>query len=173
MILALAILLLLVGLIVTTNSPMLVDTVAVEPTVVTPMVEILPSFTPPPPTVTLIPTQATATNTITPIPPSPTRTPIPPTPNVVVCFGAPTSHLANGWQGTVTTAGLRLRETPGTNGRVVMRDLAVGTIFTVMGDAICEDGYAWWNIVLSNGVYGWAAEGTNSPFETYYLVPKY
>lgn len=106
------------------------------------------SFAPPTltPTVTLTPTQtSTPTATFTP---APTLTPT-----------LPPSGLGAGVVATVSDqlVGLNLRETPGTQARII-EVLLPGAQVTVIEGSIPREGFDWWRIEAASGARGWVAE---------------
>lgn len=92
-------------------------------------------------------------------------------PTLPPCGTAPAPRLTVGQGARVTfTNGtpLNLRSAP--NGEVIMQ-LSEGTQVNVIGGAVCENNFYWWNVQLTSQnvqVGGWAAEGTT---ESYFLEP--
>lgn len=84
------------------------------------------------------------------------------------CPPAPPSQVTAGMRARVTyTDGtpLRLRETPtGT----VIRNIAEGVSFDIIGGPTCASGYTWWQIRQDDGIIGWVAEGD---IDSYYIEP--
>lgn len=115
--------------------PLPTATPVVEPTSMdTPTSSVVPSLTP-----TATPTDAPmATPTDTPLPPGALR---PDTPARVIA-----------------RQGLNVRETPGTEGKLVGR-FAPGTLLTVREGPTEADGYRWWRVESKQGLNGWVADG--------------
>lgn len=81
---------------------------------------------------------------------------------------APPPRLTVGQQARVTFtdgSNLNVRVAPGGN---LLTQIAEGTVVDVIADAVCADGYLFWNIRLANATTGWAAEGANG---VYFLEP--
>lgn len=84
------------------------------------------------------------------------------------CPPAPPSQVTAGMRARVTyTDGtpLRLRESP--TGAVI-RNIAEGVAFDIIGGPTCASGYTWWQIRQDDGITGWVAEGD---LENYYIEP--
>ena len=80
------------------------------------------------------------------------------------------SQLAVGLTGQVAfTDGTpsRLRSAPDRYSAQIAL-MAEGTPFTVLDGPTCMDGYRWWQLSLSDGTLGWAAEADTT---TYFLEP--
>jgi hypothetical protein len=103
--------------------------------------------------------------------PPPSLTPIPPTPTLTPYY-TPTTALPTVMPGTigigamveVTADGLRLRDAPSLQGRILIQSSA-HELFTVVDGPRSADGYTWW---LLQGVYdktrqGWAVENYLAP----------
>ncbi len=80
--------------------------------------------------------------------------------------------LAVGGQGRVVPGGTanRVRSTPSTSGEVVFQ-IAAGSVFDVIGEAECSDGYRWWQ-VRHQGQEGWTVEGTDEEYFLEILAPE-
>lgn len=80
--------------------------------------------------------------------------------------------LAVGGQGRVVPGGTanRVRSTPSTSGEVVFQ-IAAGSVFDVIGEAECSDGYRWWQIRYQ-GQEGWTVEGTDEEYFLEILAPE-
>ncbi len=103
--------------------------------------------------------------------PPPSLTPVPPTPTLTP-YVTPTTSLPTVIPGTIgvgamveaTEDGLRLRDAPSLNGRILAQASA-NELFTVVDGPRSADGYTWW---LLQGVYdatrqGWAVENYLQP----------
>lgn len=103
--------------------------------------------------------------------PPPSLTPIPPTPTLTPYY-TPTTALPTVMPGTigvgamveVTADGLRLRDAPSLQGRILVQASA-HELFNVVDGPRSADGYTWW---LLQGVYdatrqGWAVENYLAP----------
>ncbi len=87
---------------------------------------------------------------------------------IVHCPGTPASVVALGMRAQVETsggAGLRLRTAAGGE---LLATMPVGTEFRIIGGPQCQGGYTWWNLRLTDGTLGWAAEGD---LESYFMEP--
>ena len=84
------------------------------------------------------------------------------------CPPAPPSRVTAGMRARITyTDGtpLRLRESPtGT----VIRNIAEGVSFDIIGGPTCASGYTWWQIRQDDGITGWVAEGDS---DGYFIEP--
>lgn len=131
------------------------------------------SFAPrPTPTPTPLPTdtpQTAATPTAAPalLEPTATFTPNPtatftptPQPGTELMVGEPARIAAGG--------GLNLRETPNTDGELVVR-LGFGQRVTVVDGPVSADGYTWWQVDAGEGTVGWAAAGDGTDV---WLTPR-
>lgn len=78
----------------------------------------------------------------TPAPAQPTATPAQPT---AAPQGAAPGQIQSGSTVTVTDAGVRLRDTPSTNGGIVV-ELRKGQVLKVTGPSTQADGYVWWPV---------------------------
>lgn len=83
----------------------------------------------------------------------------PPTTPVALVVGEPGRVVAGG-------APNRVRAAPSTSAEVLFQ-MQGGTVFQVIGQAQCADGYRWWNIRLENSE-GWTVEGSDTE---YFLEP--
>lgn len=89
-----------------------------------------------------------------------TATPEPTTP--VDCSAAPGQRVTIGDQARVVTSmnGLNLRQEP--NGTIITT-LTGGTVFNIIGGALCDEGLYWWQ-VDQNGTIGWLAEASSNGY---------
>jgi hypothetical protein len=71
-----------------------------------------------------------------------------------------------------TTYGLSLknRAAPGSAGATEVALMTYGTTASVIDGPVCNYGYVWWKIELSDGTLGWAAEGGAAGTD-YYMEP--
>jgi len=87
------------------------------------------------------------------------------------CPGAPATRLTVGTMGRVTVSGeglagvLRVRETPGADGRILV-DMQYDDRFTVIAGPDCAGDYWWWQVGPMGGITGWAAEGASALYFT-------
>ncbi|HEX3053593.1 MAG TPA: hypothetical protein VHP83_23235 [Aggregatilineaceae bacterium] len=87
------------------------------------------------------------------------------------CPGAPPTRLTVGTLGRVTVSGeglagvLRVRETPGADGRILV-DMKYDDRFTVIAGPECAGEYWWWQVVTMGGITGWSAEGASDLYFT-------
>lgn len=128
-----------------------------------------------PPTSTVPPSNTpTVTPTVTPSnTPRPTSTPRPsltPSPTLdALCWSAPLPRLTAGDNAQVAQVigGLRLRALPAVGaGEIAL--LNRGTAITLLEGPLCNTGYYWYQVELSDGRTGWVAEGDA---DTYWLDP--
>jgi hypothetical protein len=114
------------------------------------------------PTATLIP-RPTATTLA-----APTATTGAGTAEGVVPTAPPTDTIAvGGYVRIAAQAGLSFRQTPSTNGALVVI-LDAGTVLEVIGGPQEADGYTWWQMRLDDGREGWSAAGSG---EDVFLAP--
>lgn len=79
------------------------------------------------------------------------------------CDGLIAPNLSSGGAGQVTSPyGVSVKNIPatGTGGAAEVATLPQGAVFTVLDGPQCNQGYVWWQIRLTNGIVGWAAEGS-------------
>jgi len=88
------------------------------------------------------------------------------------CAGLVEPRLAAGGMGRVSSPyGVSLKDRPNTGaaGAVEVALLPPGTVYVVVDGFRCANGYRWWQVRLSNGTTGWAAEGDAA---NYFLEPQ-
>ena len=79
------------------------------------------------------------------------------------CDGLIAPNLSSGGAGQVTSPyGVSVKNIPatGAGGAAEVATLPQGAVFTVLDGPQCNQGYVWWQIRLTNGIVGWAAEGS-------------
>lgn len=88
------------------------------------------------------------------------------------CDGLVAPRLAVGGAARVISPyGLSLKNQPmtGAAGGVELQLLSFGTTVSVLDGPRCNMGYVWWQLEVSGGVTGWAAEGSSTE---YFLEPS-
>jgi hypothetical protein len=95
-------------------------------------------------------------------PEAPIATPVP-IAIEIMCPDAPSIRVQAGDRARVITSStLRIRSSPkvinGTNTNVLLA-VPSGTIVEILDGPVCEGGYAWWRVSLSDSTIGWVAEG--------------
>jgi hypothetical protein len=89
------------------------------------------------------------------------------------CDGLVAPRLTAGGAARITTAyGLSLKDRAATGaaGSTEVALLSYGTVASVLDGPSCSFGYVWWNLQLSNGTTGWAAEGGSAGTD-YFMEP--
>ena len=87
------------------------------------------------------------------------------------CAGLVEPRLATDALGRVSSPyGVSLKDRPNTGaaGAAEVMLMPPGTVYTVVDGFQCASGYRWWQVRLSNGTTGWAAEGDAA---NYFLEP--
>lgn len=87
------------------------------------------------------------------------------------CAGLVEPRLTIGALGRVSSPyGVSLKDRPATGaaGAIEVILMPPGAIYTVVDGFRCANGYRWWQVRLSNGTTGWAAEGDAA---NYFLEP--
>jgi hypothetical protein len=105
----------------------------------------------------------------TPQPAPEVETPTPAPTSTFTPTPLPGTVLAAGQQARVTApAGLNLRDTPATDGQLLIQ-LGTGQLVNVVDGPVEADGYTWWQIDDRLGNVGWGADGDG---ETEWLSPQ-